>query len=79
MKSDVMVSVKNLKKEFRLSRTKTNASNVLKAVDDVSFDIFKGESFGLVGESGYGKSTLGRTILHLLKPTTNSRMGSNGI
>jgi peptide/nickel transport system ATP-binding protein/oligopeptide transport system ATP-binding protein len=69
MKSDVMVSVKNLKKEFRLNKTKTNASNVLKAVDNVSFDILKGESFGLVGESGCGKSTLGRTILHLLKPT----------
>ena len=41
----------------------------VKAVDDVTFDIKKGEVFGLVGESGCGKTTVGRTILHLYKPT----------
>lgn len=42
----------------------------VKAVDDVSFTIKKGETFGLVGESGCGKTTLGRTVLNLLKPTS---------
>lgn len=41
----------------------------VKAVDDISFNIKKGETFGLVGESGCGKSTAGRTLLRLLKPT----------
>ena len=43
--------------------------SVLKAVDDISFDIVKGETFGLVGESGCGKTTTGRTIIRLYKPT----------
>ena len=42
---------------------------VLKAVDDLSFDIYSGETLGLVGESGCGKTTLGRAILQLIKPT----------
>ncbi len=42
----------------------------IKAVDDVSFDVYPGETLGLVGESGCGKTTLGRTILHLVKPTS---------
>jgi oligopeptide/dipeptide ABC transporter ATP-binding protein len=41
----------------------------VKAVDDVSFHIYEGESFGLVGESGCGKTTVGRTLLHLIPPT----------
>src|SRR5690606_24370813 len=44
----------------------------VKAVDDVSFDIYKGETLGLVGESGCGKSTTGRTVLQLYKPTEGS-------
>ena len=44
----------------------------VKAVDGVSFDIFKGETLGLVGESGCGKSTTGRTVLQLYKPTEGS-------
>jgi ABC-type oligopeptide transport system ATPase subunit len=41
----------------------------LKAVDDVSFEVKRGETLGIVGESGCGKTTLGRTILHLYEPT----------
>ena len=44
----------------------------VKAVDGVSFDVHKGEIFGLVGESGCGKTTLGRTVLYLQRPTAGS-------
>lgn len=63
-----LLEVKGLKKYFDINvgafRTKP-----LKAVDDVSFNIKKGETLGLVGESGCGKTTVGRTLLHLYKPT----------
>ena len=63
-----LVEVRGLKEYFDVNlgflRTKP-----LKAVDDVSFSIRKGETLGLVGESGCGKTTVGRTILHLYKPT----------
>lgn len=45
-------------------------NKVFKAVDGISFDIYKGETLGLVGESGCGKSTVGRTILRLYKATS---------
>ncbi len=61
---EVILSVKNLKQHFHVGRNK-----IVKAVDDVSFDIYKGEVFGLVGESGSGKSTTGRSIIRLYKPT----------
>ena len=67
-KSDVLVEVKNLKEYFNIS-TGMFSSKPLKAVDDVSFAIRKGETLGLVGESGCGKTTVGRTLLHLYKPT----------
>lgn len=62
-----VLEVKNLKQYFTsgFGRRKT----VLKAVDDVSFTIHKGETFGLVGESGCGKTTTGRTIIRLYEPT----------
>ena len=64
-----LIEVKNLKKYFDINvgmfKTKP-----LKAVDDVTFSIEKGETLGLVGESGCGKTTVGRTILHLYKPTS---------
>ena len=63
-----LVEVKNLKEYFRI-KTGAFQSKPLKAVDDVSFSIRKGETLGLVGESGCGKTTVGRTILHLYKPT----------
>ena len=63
-----LVEVKHLKEYFNIN-TGVFSSKPLKAVDDVSFAIRKGETLGLVGESGCGKTTVGRTILHLYKPT----------
>ncbi len=67
-KNDVLIDVLHLKKYFDIS-TGFFKTKPLKAVDDVSFSIKRGETLGLVGESGCGKTTVGRTILHLYKPT----------
>ena len=64
-----LIQVKNLKEYFNIS-TGWLTTVPLKAVDDVSFDIMKGETLGLVGESGCGKTTVGRTILKLYEPTS---------
>ncbi|WP_313801979.1 oligopeptide/dipeptide ABC transporter ATP-binding protein [Cytobacillus sp.] len=64
MGKDALLEVKNLKKHFTLGKDR-----VLKAVDGVSFHIKKGETFGIVGESGCGKSTAGRTIIGLYDRT----------
>ncbi len=71
---DVLVRVRNLKKHFPISSGIIFQREVgaVKAVDGVSFDIYKGETLGVVGESGCGKSTTGRTILQLYKPTEGS-------
>ena len=63
-----IIEVKNLKQYFPISSGFLK-SKPLKAVDGVSFAINKGETLGLVGESGCGKTTVGRTLLHLYKPT----------
>ena len=63
-----LVEVKNLKKYFKVN-VGALTSKPLKAVDDVSFSIKRGETLGLVGESGCGKTTVGRTLLHLYTPT----------
>ena len=63
-----LIEVKNLKEYFNIS-VGAFKTKPLKAVDDVSFSIKKGETLGLVGESGCGKTTVGRTLLHLYKPT----------
>ena len=68
MSNDYLVEVKNLKEYFNIT-TGLFQSKPLKAVDDVSFAIKRGETLGLVGESGCGKTTVGRTLLHLYKPT----------
>ncbi|TWT27680.1 ABC transporter ATP-binding protein [Planomicrobium sp. CPCC 101110] len=64
MTNETLLSVKGLKRHFDLGKDAT-----LKAVDGISFDIRRGETFGLVGESGCGKSTAGRTIMGLYGST----------
>lgn len=63
-KNEILLETRNLKKYFPVGKRK------LKAVDGISLQIYKGEVLGLVGESGCGKSTAGRTILRLYKPTS---------
>lgn len=65
-----LLELRNLKKYFPVKGDKLFERKVVKAVDDVSFYINKGETLGLVGESGCGKSTVGRTLLRLYEPTS---------
>jgi oligopeptide transport system ATP-binding protein len=67
---EILLHVKDLVKHFPIRRGVFRRQvGAVQAVDGISFDIYKGETLGLVGESGCGKSTAGRTILQLLKPT----------
>jgi oligopeptide transport system ATP-binding protein len=69
-KKEVLLEVKNLKKHFYIKKNILGKiQKTLKAVDDVSFVIYQGETFGLVGESGCGKTTCGRTIIGLYENT----------
>ena len=63
--AEPFIKVENLSKFFELNRKQT-----LKAVNDISFEIYKGETVGLVGESGCGKSTTGRCLVNLYEPTS---------
>src|SRR5699024_8932054 len=65
MTAEKLLEVKNLKRHFKIGRR-----GIVKAVDGISFDIYQGETFGLVGESGCGKSTTGRTIIRLHEATS---------
>ena len=68
---DVLLEVENLKKHFPMKSKGIirRATDPVKAVDGISFELRKGETLGIVGESGCGKSTAGRTVLQLLAPT----------
>lgn len=67
---EAILEVRHLKKFFVLKKTLTGKPlSTLKAVDDVSFKVKPGETLGIVGESGCGKTTMGRTILKLYQPT----------
>ena len=68
MNTQPLIDVKHLKQYFPI-RTGFFGTTPLKAVDDISFHVNEGETLGLVGESGCGKTTAGRTLLHLYKPT----------
>ncbi|MHB8818537.1 MAG: ATP-binding cassette domain-containing protein, partial [Bellilinea sp.] len=71
---EVLLKVDNLVKHFPIMKGVLVQKQVgaVHAVDGVSFDVYKGETLGLVGESGCGKSTTGRTILQLYRPTSGS-------
>ena len=70
---NTLLEVKSLKKYFPLEKSFFGkALSYIKAVDDISFEVKKGSTLGLVGESGCGKTTLGQTILHLTQPSGGS-------
>ena len=72
-RKEPLLRVKNLKTWFPVtSGFMSGTKGFIKAVDDVSFDVYPGETLGLVGESGCGKTTLGRSILRLVEPTGGS-------
>jgi peptide/nickel transport system ATP-binding protein len=70
--AEPLLSVRNLTKHFPVRATLGNKRSIVRAVEDVSFDIFPGETLGLVGESGCGKTTVGRLILRLEQPTSGT-------
>lgn len=75
-----LLKVKNLKKYYTTKKSFfSRDSRIVKAVDDVSFNIMEGSTFGLVGESGCGKSTTARTILNLIEPSGGSVEFNNEI
>jgi len=77
--TDNVLKVENLSVWFPTKKTIFGKTlTYTKAVDDVSFDLYKGETLGLVGESGCGKTTLGRTLLRLIEPTSG-KIIYNGI
>ena len=69
---DVLLKVEHLKKYYSIkSSSLRGKKSVVKAVDDISFDVKIGETFGIVGESGCGKSTMGKSVIRLIEPKSN--------
>lgn len=76
--NEPLVQFKNIKKYFTMEADLLGRpTSVLKAVDDVTFDITKGEAFGLVGESGCGKTTLGKMLVNIYTPTSGEIIFEN--
>jgi len=67
-----ILKIKNLTKEYKIKNGVFTKSTILKAVDNVSFDLYPGETLGLVGESGCGKTTLSRSLLRLIEPSSGN-------
>lgn len=77
-KEDSFVRVKDLKKYFPIQGGLFKKTiGFIKAVDGISFSIDRGETLGFVGESGCGKTTMGRTILRLIEPTSGTILFDN--
>jgi oligopeptide transport system ATP-binding protein len=71
-KQEVLIEVKDLEKHFKVGKKR-----VLRAIDGLTFSIYKGETLGLVGESGCGKSTVGRTMVQLYSPSKGQILFGN--
>ena len=69
MQKQPLLQVKNLSKYYPLKKKLFHPKTYYKAIDNISFEVYEGETLGLVGESGCGKTTLGRSLLRLIEPT----------
>ena len=74
MQKNVIMSVDHLSKDFVIRGKKLGEkSKLLHALSDVSFDIYEGETLGIIGESGCGKSTTARTVIKLIEPKAGTK------
>jgi ABC-type oligopeptide transport system ATPase subunit len=74
----VILQVNDLKKYFSLRKGFFSETRYIRAVDGVSFELYKGETLGIIGESGCGKSTLGRSLVNLYNITSGSVVYRDG-